>query len=393
MKKLIVSALIVLFSTTVFAGIDFVQNKKWKEIIALAKKENKLIFLDGYATWCGPCQYMESDIFTLNSIGTYFNQKFINVRLNMEEGEGLVLAEQFDLTAYPTLYFINGDGELVHKYIGALDEEAFLELGKTAVDPQKQYFTLKRLASGGQLSPAAFHDWIHTADDMEDEELDSVIVKYLTHSRYPLMEAEMLTVIMDHAQVLNKDQITTLFTNRKKVEELTEKTPEDFDALFLKKVLLFAMDQSYKSDELDFDIYKKTIARFYPQKALLETQKMKVRYYANIEQTEDAFKALTTCIENASLQLSAFELASLITDFSEMIVENNRSDEYIRKVKAYKLLPKEKDMEYYKDFALMIIYVTKEDSAKVAEMSARIIDNANTPEYLAALVNRLNAKE
>jgi DNA primase len=62
-------------------------------------------------------------------------------------------------------------------------------------------------------------------------------------------------------------------------------------------------------------------------------------------------------------------------------------------VKAYKLLPKEKDMEYYKDFALMIIYVTKEDSAKVAEMSARIIDNANTPEYLAALVNRLNAKE
>ena len=153
MKKLLLILVLFTFAGGAFAGgIRFVENKKWKEILSQAKKENKLIFLDGYATWCGPCKYMQNEVFTSEAAGDYFNARFINVKLDMEEGEGLTLSEQYNLTAYPTLFFVNGDGELVHKYVGALDVEDFISLGKDAVNPDKQFFTTKRKAEAGQLT-------------------------------------------------------------------------------------------------------------------------------------------------------------------------------------------------------------------------------------------------
>ena len=36
------------------AGIQFVTGT-WEEVLAIAKKAKKSIFVDAYTTWCGPC--------------------------------------------------------------------------------------------------------------------------------------------------------------------------------------------------------------------------------------------------------------------------------------------------------------------------------------------------
>lgn len=133
-------------------GIKFSDNKAWKEILAIAKKENKLIFLDAYATWCGPCKAMQRDVFTNEEVGKFYNEAFINVKMDMEKGEGVGLAETYSVMAYPTLLFINGDGEVVHKSVGGMDAKAFISLGTTALDPAKQFYTIKKAASAGQVS-------------------------------------------------------------------------------------------------------------------------------------------------------------------------------------------------------------------------------------------------
>ena len=68
MKKLFFLVLIT-FSMTVFAqqSINF-QNTSFKDILAKAKAEKKLVFLDAFASWCGPCKMMEKNIFTLPSV-------------------------------------------------------------------------------------------------------------------------------------------------------------------------------------------------------------------------------------------------------------------------------------------------------------------------------------
>ena len=112
-------------------GIVFF-NGKWKDALAKAKAENKLIFLDIYATWCGPCKKLKAKSFASAKVGTHFNEKFINVTLDGEEGEGIILAEKYRLQAYPTLLFIDGDGNVKKAAVGYYNPNELLSLGKAA---------------------------------------------------------------------------------------------------------------------------------------------------------------------------------------------------------------------------------------------------------------------
>ena len=112
-------------------GIVFF-NGKWKDALAKAKAENKLIFLDIYATWCGPCKKLKAKSFASAKVGTYFNEKFINLTLDGEEGEGIILAEKYRLQAYPTLLFIDGDGIVKKAAVGYYNPSELLSLGKSA---------------------------------------------------------------------------------------------------------------------------------------------------------------------------------------------------------------------------------------------------------------------
>lgn len=105
------SAIISFLLFTVFAfgqGIQF-ENSDFKTIIAKAKKENKLIFLDAYTDWCTPCKMMVKNIFPLKSVGDYYNANFINAKIDMEKGEGIELAKKFGVKVYPSYLFINVD--------------------------------------------------------------------------------------------------------------------------------------------------------------------------------------------------------------------------------------------------------------------------------------------
>lgn len=112
------------------SGIQFTE-ARWADILKKAKVENKVIFLDAYASWCGPCKMLQKQVFTQKSVGEYFNKRFINVKIDMEKGEGPALAQLYPLEAYPTLMFINGNGRVVKKAIGYMTAEDLIDTGKS----------------------------------------------------------------------------------------------------------------------------------------------------------------------------------------------------------------------------------------------------------------------
>ena len=113
-------------------GIKF-EHTTWQEIITKAKNENKLIFIDAYTTWCGPCKMMAKKVFTDVEVGKFFNQNFINVKLDMEKEPGLSLKSKLNVTAYPTLIFIDAFENIEHKAIGALPKDEFLKFGNVVL--------------------------------------------------------------------------------------------------------------------------------------------------------------------------------------------------------------------------------------------------------------------
>jgi thioredoxin 1 len=114
-------------------GIVFFEGS-WEEALAKAKSEGKLIFLDAYAEWCGPCHRMSENEFPNPKLGKFFNRHFINVKMDMERGVGPKLASRFSMTAYPTLYFIDCKGMPVSTNVGYRTADQLMDLGKIYFD-------------------------------------------------------------------------------------------------------------------------------------------------------------------------------------------------------------------------------------------------------------------
>ncbi len=147
MNKLIKIGSLIILMVAIGASISFKTSTKkdpevpgikffhgtFNEAKAKAKKENKLIFMDCYTTWCGPCKKMAKNIFVKKEVGDYYNKNFICLKMDMEQGEGLTVATNYSIEAYPTYLFINSKGVVKHRELGYIESERFIQVGKTAL--------------------------------------------------------------------------------------------------------------------------------------------------------------------------------------------------------------------------------------------------------------------
>lgn len=125
--------LLLLFSTGLAAqGIEFFHGS-WEEALAKAAAEDKLIFVDAYAEWCGPCKKMSAQVFPMPTVGAFHNTNFINVKYDMEKEESADFRKTHRVSAYPTLLYINAKNEVVHKVVGGKQADQLVAAGAEAM--------------------------------------------------------------------------------------------------------------------------------------------------------------------------------------------------------------------------------------------------------------------
>lgn len=117
--------------------IEFIENA-WTDAAKQAKAEGKYIFVDAYAVWCGPCKLLKSTTFKDSRVADFFNAHFVNLSVDMEKGEGLKLAERWQVNAYPTLMVVDAGGKPVLTNIGFMKPEALLQFGQQALKKSKK---------------------------------------------------------------------------------------------------------------------------------------------------------------------------------------------------------------------------------------------------------------
>jgi thioredoxin-related protein len=221
-------ALVIFSCSAVFSqkdvaaeGISF-EHGTWKEALAKAKKEKKLVMLDAYASWCGPCKWMAKNIFPQKEVGEFFNKNFVCIKIDMEKGEGIELANKYNVKAYPTFIFTDADGNLVHQSCGGQEGPDFIETGKKALNPKTRTTSLKKAFDADPKNAENARKFFEAAEnacmDVENEAakyLDNIAAaSYQDSSNFMLIMKFMGNY--DHASIKyilrNYEKFTAMYT-------------------------------------------------------------------------------------------------------------------------------------------------------------------------------------
>lgn len=204
------------------------QKGTWEETKALAKAENKLIFFDANTSWCGPCKWMEKNTFTDEKVGDFYNNNFLAFKQDMEKGVGVELAKEFKIRGYPTLLFLNGDGEIVHRTMGAIDADKFLALGKIAIDPQRNLAGMENRYRNGERTKPFIREYLAVLADAGKPTKEILDWYFYNMPDEELLTQENFEVIKRHLYDLNAPQFKFLVENREAYSKIVpEKEVKD----------------------------------------------------------------------------------------------------------------------------------------------------------------------
>lgn len=222
----------VIFCHAQEKGIRF-QSIQWEQALRLAQESKKKIFVDCHTSWCGPCKMLARTTFLNDTVAAFFNENFINIKMDMEKGNGPRLAQQYKVNAYPTLLFLASDGQLIHSTVGFKNAEKLLAEAHTAIEGNETLSAylqryeqgerdadfmrsfLQRLYQGGRsdLQPKVATEFIDTFSEKEFYTRDcwNLITYHISDPMSPILQ-KMVANRHKFEQIIAKDTVD-LFLN------------------------------------------------------------------------------------------------------------------------------------------------------------------------------------
>ena len=101
-------------------SIEF-REGNWEQMLKMAKKEKKMIFVDCYTSWCGPCKMVAPII---EELAAEFEGQVIIGKCDVDENGDM--AAEYGIRNIPTVLFFK-NGEIVDKQVGAVAKPVFAE--------------------------------------------------------------------------------------------------------------------------------------------------------------------------------------------------------------------------------------------------------------------------
>lgn len=365
MKKITILLGAFLMVSNVFAqGITFFEGT-WEEALVAAKEENKSIFVDTYTDWCGPCKKMSKHVFTKPQVGNFYNAEFINVKLDMEKGEGVTFAKTYQVRVYPTLLYFSPEGELVHRTAGFRGADKFLALGKEALDPNKRLGTLTKKYAEGDRSADFLRNYAYAAKAAVDPKYPQIAEEYLK-TQNEWNAPETMQFIFDFTENTRSRQFNYMVENR----EMFEKE--------IGKGKMFGKIQSVVQERLDLIMNQKSASneiievgklfnKVYKEEATVKFAAFKMTYYRTQGDRDGFAEAAVDYVDNMR-NITADELNSIARTFAEVI------DDKVMLTKAIdwtkRAIDMENDFTYHYTLGALYYKLEKKRKAKRATKKA-----------------------
>mgnify|MGYP000677444019 CR=1 FL=1 len=244
MKRFYLSLICLILSVlainpTFSQGINFRQDD-WQNVVSQAKAQKKLIFVDIYTTWCGPCKEMDKKTFTDISVGDKFNARFINYKVDAEKGFGVNLAKRYNVTSYPTCLFIDANENPVYKQEGLLRVSDLLKEADMVLNNQansKPLWALDKLYNDGRRDSEFLNEYIGVRSlysNIDNRDLVEEYVKSLTPIQYSADKT--LRIMVNNGFKIDGKAFDLLLKFREKAESLFEGGVEKVNRAFSQSI-------------------------------------------------------------------------------------------------------------------------------------------------------------
>jgi len=273
--KVILSILFVaifsIFGNAQNRSIEFIDNDFDKAKNA-AKTQGKLIFVDAYTTWCGPCKWMAANKFTNDTIADFYNRNFISLKMDMEKGEGIELAKKYNVKAYPTLLFLDAEGNIVHRTVGAeRNTRNYIDKGLDALNPYERLSTYDAVWEEGVRSSAFVKIYLDKLSSAGINSIDVMNAYYVNLNEDQLMEEGAFSIISNYDKSIDSRGMINLLEKR-----------EAYTALYGQEKVEKVLYQNYLSY-----LYSIVNAKDFKMKnmelAMIDIKKKQIPYWQKID--------------------------------------------------------------------------------------------------------------
>jgi thioredoxin-related protein len=392
MKKTTILLGILFIATGIFAqSINFTK-KSWEETLAEAKAANQNIFVDAYTTWCAPCKKMDKYVFTKPNVSEFYNENFINIQLDMEGEEGKDFAANYEVRAFPTFLYFSSEGELLHRIAGYKDADAFVETGKSALDPARRLGSLTKKYLEGDRSPEFLKNYAYASKAAADIKYPQIAEAYLS-TQNEWSSPENMAFIFDFTENTRSRHFNYMIENREMFEQQFGSGP------------VFNKVQSIVQDRLDLvmnqkgrDVNKELIEadklfqKVYKEEATVKFAAFRMSYYRTQGDRDGFAQAAVDYVENMR-NITADELNSIARTFAEVI------DDKAMLQKAVEWSKRAIEMEdfYTNHYTLSVLYYKlgkKRKAKKIAKKAIRLAKKeGEDPTIVEDLLKQIKTKK
>ncbi len=309
-------------------GIEFFHGT-FAEALAKSKAENKIIFMDAYAEWCGPCKHMAATVFTNEKVGKFMNSNFICLKMDMEKGEGPELSRKFDVSAYPTLLFLNATGGLVQRNVGALQADAFITTARQALGKVDNTKEFEKAYTEGKREPELIYNYVRALNRAGKSSL-KVVNDYL--QKADMTQPVTLKIIFEGTSQADSKVFDLLIKNRAAIGALySEQQVKDRIQEACEKTAANAVQ--FKSAELQAEAKAKMKANC-PEKAEAFAADTDMKFFKAANDVKSYCKACETALkkEGKNDARSLYNIAKQMTDaFPEEKAVLKDAEKYLKK--------------------------------------------------------------
>ncbi len=366
MRLSLITFLALFMSLSAFAQIEFFEGT-YEEALAEAKKQERPIFVDCYTTWCGPCKRMAKTTFMDPEVGEFFNANYINLKLDMEKDEGIRFRRNHPVSAFPTLYFIDANGETLHKQKGAQKVEGLMKMGKfvlTKVDYSADY---AKLYEEGNREPELIYNYVNALNKSKKSSL-KVANDYIK-TQDDMTTDFNLKFILAAVSEADSRIFDMLIDNRSKIAKLeSEQAIKDKIEMACSNTAAKAME--YESEDLLNEAVDK-MKKYYPEKAKAFSAKQNLEFYKTIGDSKNYIKCCTNYVKK-EIGNDAKRLHDIAKDIQKSFATDTNAMKTAEKI-AKKAADNGGLAKYYFTYADILFNNGKKvDALKAAEKSLEL---------------------